>query len=121
MIRTREYQVGRRHKRIRKKVNGTTERPRLAVHRSHLNLNVQIVDDGAGKTLFSCSTLNKKFQETVKTNAGNVESSKRFGSFVAAELKKKKIEKIVFDRGGFLYHGRVKALADSLRENGIKF
>ena len=116
----RELQLKKRHKRIRKKVVGTLERPRLAIHRSNLNLNIQVVDDYAGKTLVSCSTLNKKFREQTKTNAGNVESSKRFGAFVATEIKKKGIGKVVFDRGGFLYHGRIKALADSLRENGIE-
>ena len=121
MISTREFQIQKRHKRIRKKVVGTVERPRLAVHRSHCNLNVQLVDDYEGKTLFSCSTLNKKFQDQVKTNAGNLESSKQFGVFIASELKKKGIAKVVFDRGGFLYHGRIKTLADSLRENGIQF
>ena len=117
---TRALQIKKRHRRIRKKVTGSSERPRLAVYRSHLNLNVQIVDDYAGKTLFSCSTLGKKFQDEIKTNAGNVDAAKRFGAHVAAEIKKKGIGKVVFDRGGFLYHGRVKAFADSLRENGIK-
>ena len=116
----RELQLEKKHRRIRKKVIGTGERPRLAIHRSHLNLIIQVVDDYQNKTLFSCSTLDKKFCEQVKTNAGNIDSSKRFGAFVAGQIKKKGIEKVVFDRGGFLYHGRVKALADSLRENGIK-
>ena len=121
MIFTRDLQIVKRHKRIRKKVVGTADRPRLAIHRSHLHFIVQAINDYESKTLFSCSTLNKKFQEQIKTNAGNVEASKLFGAFVAAEMKKKKIGKVVFDRGGFLYHGRVKALADSLRENGIEF
>ena len=120
MISVRELQVQKRHKRIRKKVVGTPERPRLAVHRSNLNLNAQIIDDYAAKTLFSSSTLNPKFREQVKSGA-NVEAAKRFGQFLANEMKQKGIEKIVFDRGGSLYHGRIKALADSLRENGIQF
>ena len=117
----REAQIQKRHRRIRKKVIGSAERPRLGVHRSHLNLSIQVVDDYASKTLFSCSTLNKNFRTQVKTNTGNVDASKKFGAFTAAELKKKGITKVVFDRGGFQYHGRIKALADSLREHGIQF
>ena len=115
-----EAQLRKRHQRIRKKVLGSPVCPRLSVHRSHLNLFVQVVDDYAGKTLFSSSTLDPKFRTQAK-NAGNVEAAKRFGGFLAEGLKKKNLQKIVFDRGGFLYHGRIKALADSLRESGIRF
>lgn len=110
----------KRHKRIRKKVIGTVDRPRLSLHRSSLNLNVQAVDDFEGKTLVSFSTLSPEFKSKVKTG-GNVDSAKKFGTYVAEGLKKKGILKIVFDRGGFLYHGRIKAFADSLRESGIQF
>ena len=116
----REEKIKHRHLRIRKKISGSPERPRLAVHRSNLNLNIQVIDDYAGKTLFSVSTLSPDFRKQMK-HGGNVEAAKRFGSFVAAELKKKGFQKIVFDRGGFLYHGRIKTLAESLRENGIEF
>ena len=120
MLRIKLTPLEKRHKRIRKKVIGTTERPRLSVHRSSLNLNVQAINDFDGKTLVSVSTLAPDFKSKVKTG-GNVDSAKKFGAFVAGALKKKGIEKIVFDRGGFLYHGRIKAFADSLRENGIQF
>lgn len=115
-----EAQLKKRHIRIRKKVVGKTDCPRLSVHRSHLNLNAQVIDDLEGRTLFSRSTLNPEFRKKVK-EVGNVEAAKLFGKFLAEEMKKVKITKIVFDRSGFLYHGRMKALADSLRENGIQF
>ena len=115
-----EAQLIKRHKRIRKKLIGSAEKPRLSVHRSLLNLNVQLVDDYAGKTLLSRSTLDPHFRKQVKTG-GNVEAAKQFGRFLADEMKKKNFKKVVFDRGGFLFHGRVKALAESLREHGIEF
>lgn len=117
---TREINRKKRHHRIRRRVVGSSERPRLCVHRSHLNLIAQAVDDYGSKTLFSLSTLHAEFRKRMK-NAGNVTAAKEFGRFLAEELKRKNIKKVVFDRGGFLYHGRVKALADSLRENGIEF
>ena len=110
----------KRHYRIRKVISGTKDMPRLAVHRSHKNLQVQFVDDQANVTLLSVSTNDKAFKDACKFG-GNVKAAKAFGAYAAAEAKKKKIEKIVFDRGGYLYHGRVKALADSLREAGFKF
>lgn len=117
---TKDEILKRRHFRIRRKISGNQERPRLSVHRSHLNLNVQIIDDYTEKTLLSVSTLAPEFRKKAKT-AGNVASAKLFGQYLAAEMKKKGLQKIAFDRGGYLYHGRVKALADSLRENGIEF
>ena len=110
----------KRHLRIRKKVKGTPERPRLSVYRSNMNLNIQLVDDYAEKTLFSLSTLNADFRKDVKKR-GNLEASKQFGKYAAEIMKKKGFQKIAFDRGGFLYHGRVKALADAIREGGIEF
>lgn len=114
----KEDKLRKRHFRIRKKVSGSSERPRLTVKRSHLNLIIQVVDDLAEKTLFSSSTV--KLGDG-KKQYGNIEGSKKFGVHVANELKKKKITQIVFDRGGRQYHGRIKAFADTLRENGIKF
>ncbi|MBI4387772.1 MAG: 50S ribosomal protein L18 [Candidatus Omnitrophica bacterium] len=120
MIANLEEKIRNRHRRIRKHVTGTSERPRLCVHRSNQNLQVQVVDDYAQKTLFSLSTLESNFRSRIKCG-GNIAAAKEFGRFLAESMKKKKIEKIVFDRGGFLYHGRIKALADSLREHGIQF
>jgi len=111
----------RRHYRIRKRVSGTNDVPRMCVHRSHKNLYVQFIDDIEGRTLLSLSTMDKTFKKDAKTQAGNVESAKRFGAYVGEEAKKKGIEKVVFDRGGYLYHGRIKAMADAAREAGLKF
>ena len=119
----REAKLKKRHAHLRKRIMGTPERPRLAVHRSHLNLCVQVVDDLAEKTLLSSSTLN--FKATAgpgkKKQYGNIAGSKEFGKFLAGELKAKAIERVVFDRGGWQYHGRIQAFADALRENGIQF
>ena len=115
----REAQLKKRHLRIRKKVVGTAERPRVSVHRSHLNLYAQAVDDLAERTVLSASTL--QLEEKGKKQLGNIEGAKKFGSFLAEALKKKKITRIVFDRGGFAYHGRIRAFAEALRENGIQF
>lgn len=109
-----------RHYRIRKSVSGTKDKPRLSVHRSHKNLYVQIIDDTSSSTLISFSTNDKEFKKDVKAG-GNIEAAKRFGTYVSNGAKKKGIEKIVFDRGGYLYHGRIKALADAAREAGLKF
>ncbi len=125
MVAFREVRLQSRHKRIRKHVLGTAERPRLSVHRSHLNLNAQIIDDYESKTLLSFSTLSSEFRQKAAKNKtgnfGNLESTREFGKMLAEKLKKQGILKVVFDRGGFLYHGRVKALADVLRESGIIF
>lgn len=115
----REANLKKRHLRIRKKVVGTAERPRLAVHRSHLNLYAQAVDDVAERTILSASTLT--MNEKGKKQLGNVDGAKKFGASLAEALKKKKITSIVFDRGGFAYHGRIKSFAEALRENGIQF
>ncbi len=110
----------KRHLRIRKKVIGTKERPRLSVHRSYKNIYVQFIDDIEAKTLFSISTLNKKFKQ-ICTKGGDVEAAKKLGLLAGEEAKKIGVENIVFDRGGYLYHGRIKALAEGLREAGLKF
>ena len=107
-----------RHARIRNKVSGTSELPRLCVFRSLKNISVQIIDDEKGVTLVSASSLDKDLN--IK-NGGNIEASKLVGALVAKKAKKAKIKKVVFDRGGYLYHGRVKALADAARENGLEF
>lgn len=117
----REQKLKRRHLRVRKKIIGTPERPRLSVHRSHLNLFAQAIDDLEERTLFSSSTLNSALRAKSKKQMGNIEGAKKFGAHLAEELKKKKITQIVFDRGGYSYHGRVRALAEALRENGIQF
>ncbi len=107
-----------RHKRIRKDISGTSERPRLNVFRSNANITAQIIDDEKGLTLVSASTREKELN--IK-NGGNVEAAKLIGAEIAKRAKKAKIEKVVFDRGGYLYHGRVKALADAARESGLEF
>ena len=107
-----------RHKRIRKDIYGTSERPRLNVFRSNANITAQIIDDEKGLTLVSASTREKELN--IK-NGGNVEAAKLIGAEIAKRAKKAKIEKVVFDRGGYLYHGRVKALAAAARENGLEF
>ena len=110
----------KRHGRIRKKMLGTAERPRLCVHRSLKNLYVQAIDDIASRTLCSFSTQDKNLIKKL-AKASKTEKAKGLGQFFAVQLKEKGIQKIAFDRGGYKYHGRVKALADSLREAGIQF
>ena len=107
-----------RHSRIRENLFGTSERPRLNVFRSNANITAQIIDDEKGVTLVSASTLESELN--IK-NGGNVEAAKLIGAEIAKRAKKAKIEEVVFDRGGYLYHGRVKALAESARENGLNF
>ncbi len=107
-----------RHKRIRKELSGNADRPRLNVFRSNANITAQIIDDEKGVTLVSASTLEKELKIT---NGGNVEAAKVIGAEIAKRAKKAKITKVVFDRGGYLYHGRVKALAEAARENGLEF
>lgn len=107
-----------RHKRIRENLHGTADRPRLNVFRSNANITAQIIDDDKGITLVSASTLEKELKIT---NGGNVEAAKKIGEEIAKRAKNAKITKVVFDRGGYLYHGRVKALAEAARENGLEF
>jgi large subunit ribosomal protein L18 len=105
------------HRRIRRKLRGTAERPRLAVFRSVAHIYAQVIDDGEGKTLVSASSVDK----AAKTNGGNLAAAKTIGKLVAERAKEKGIKKVVFDRGGYLYHGRVKALADAARAAGLEF
>ena len=106
----------RRHSRVRNKVSGTSEMPRLNVFRSNENIFAQIIDDTKGNTLVSSSSVELKIK-----NGGNVEAAKLVGKDIAEKAKKAKINKVVFDRGGYLYHGRVEALAEAARENGLEF
>ena len=108
----------RRHQRLRKQVNGTPERPRLVVHRSLRNIEAQIIDDVAGQSLVGLSTLAKELRE--ETFGNRVEQGREVGKRLAAKAREKGIEKVVFDRGGFLYHGIIKAVADGAREGGLK-
>ena len=107
-----------RHSRIRENLSGTSARPRLSVFRSNANITAQIIDDEKGVTLVSASSLEKELN---LKNGGNVEAAKVIGAEIAKRAKKAKIKEVVFDRGGYLYHGRVKALADAARENGLEF
>jgi len=104
-------------RRIRKKISGTAERPRLAVHFSNQNVYAQVIDDAAGTTLASASTLDK----SVGAKGANKESAAKIGEAVAKAAKSAKIETVVFDRGGFQFHGKVKALADAARGAGLNF
>ena len=109
-----------RHRRLRKKISGTELRPRLAVFRSSMHIYVQAVDDIAGTTIASSSTAVIK-KSLKKTYTGNKDAAKAVGADVARKLLEKSISSVVFDRGGFVYHGRVQALADGAREAGLKF
>lgn len=120
MYMTKETRRVKRHKGIRKRIFGTSERPRLSVHRSAKNIYVQVIDDTQGKTLYSFSSQDKAFSKE-KPKAGKVTAAKKLGQFFSKNLKEKGIEKVAFDRSGYKYHGRIKALADSLREAGIQF
>ena len=107
----------RRHKSIRKAIAGTSTRPRLCVSKSNKNISAQLIDDTKGITIASASTLEKE----VKTKAANVEAAKEVGKLIAKRAKENKIEEVVFDRAGYLYHGAVKALAEAARGEGLKF
>jgi large subunit ribosomal protein L18 len=112
----------RKHERLRKKLFGTAERPRLAIYRSLKHFHVQIIDDVAGKTLLGVSTQDPSLKGTGKgVSKSNTEGAKAVGALVAKRALENKIENVVFDRGGYIYHGVVKALADSAREAGLKF
>ena len=107
----------KRHARVRAKISGTAERPRLCVYRSNANISAQIIDDVKGITLVSASTLEKGFEE----NGGNKAAAKKIGEIIAERAQNKGITEVVFDRGGYLYHGRVSELAAGAREGGLKF
>ena len=113
----RKFERNRRHIRVRRKISGTAERPRLCVFRSNKGIYVQLIDDVKGNTLAQASTLDKE----VKTKHSNKEAAKEVGALIAKRAKEKKIEEVVFDRSGYIYHGVIKELAESAREGGLKF
>ena len=113
----------KRHTRVRKRVQGTTERPRLNIYRSSNNIYAQVIDDLAGRTLAAASSLDASLrgEKTAKSTGGNIDAAKSVGTLIAERAKSAGVTKVVFDRGGYLYHGRVQALADAARENGLDF
>ena len=113
----RQLERARRHARVRNKISGTAERPRLCVYRSNSNIYVQIIDDVAGNTICQASTLDKE----VKTKYANKEAAKEVGALIAKRALEKNIKDVVFDRGGYIYHGVVKELADAARNGGLNF
>ena len=120
MLNIKEQKRIFRHQRIRERLNGTARRPRLCLHRSLNNLQAQIIDDSVGKVLMGKSTLAKEIKSKIKTG-GNIGAASILGEIVAAEAIKKGIKQVAFDRGGYLYHGRVKAFAEAARRAGLEF
>ena len=119
-VKDKELKRVGRHRRIRKKVAGTSDQPRLCVHRSLNNFYAQIIDDSIGKVLFGMSTEEKGISKKIKYG-GNVNAASALGDVFAVEVQKKGIKKVCFDRGGYLYHGRVKAFAEAVRKGGMEF
>jgi len=117
---SREARRQQVHTRLRKRLQGAAEAPRLCVYRSSNHIYAQVVDDGRGSTLVSASSLDKEVRETLKVG-GNLAAAKLVGQALAKRAKEAGIARVVFDRGGYAYHGRVKALADAARESGLKF
>ena len=113
----RKFERARRHARVRNKVSGTAERPRLCVYRSNTNIYAQIIDDVAGNTLVAASTLDKQ----IKTKKSNVEAAKEVGALIAKRAIEKNIKTVVYDRSGYIYHGIIKELAEAAREGGLEF
>lgn len=113
----RKLERERRHKRVRTKISGTAERPRLCMYRSNTNIYAQIIDDTEGKTLAQASTMDKE----IKTKHSNKEAAKEVGALIAKRAGEKKIKTVVFDRSGYIYHGVVKELAEAAREGGLEF
>ena len=107
----------RRHRRVRKKVRGTSERPRLAVFRSNKHICAQVIDDRAGRTLASASTV----ETELRSSGGNVAAAEKVGELLAERAKSAGVDAVVFDRGGFMFHGRVAALAEAARKGGLEF
>ena len=108
------------HVRMRKRISGTTERPRLCVHRSSKHIRAQVINDETGNTIASASSLDAEVKSIIK-GGGNIAASKVVGKVIAERARAKGIEKVVYDRGGYQYHGRVQALAEAAREAGLKF
>ena len=110
----------RRHERIRKKVGGNSARPRLVVHRGSKNITAQIIDDNKGITLAAAASYDRNLRSKLKYG-GNISAAKAVGELIAKLAKAKSIQKVVFDRGGYIFHGRIKALAEAARQNGLQF
>ena len=123
MVSIKEKRLARlkRKKRVRKKIKGTPERPRLTVFKTAKHIYAQIVDDDSGKTLLSASTVSQDLRDKAKGISGNMKGAQLVGETIGKKGKQKGIKAVVFDRNGFLFHGRVKALADAARENGLEF
>lgn len=123
MKQTKESGLARRHRRVRGKVSGTPERPRIAVHRSLKHIYVQAIDDVNGQTLAAASSNEPDYraQATKEAHGGNIPGAKAVGQVLAQRAREKGITKVVFDRGGYPYHGRVKSLAEGAREGGLEF
>jgi len=119
-VNKKELLRAKRHRRIKLKIHGTGERPRLVVHRSLKNLSAFFVDDQKNKTLFSFSTLDKEIKQKLPSS-GNIKAAELFGQILAEKAKEKGITKVVFDRAGYLYHGRIRAFAEALRKGGMEF
>jgi large subunit ribosomal protein L18 len=117
---SREAHRRRIHVRMRKRIEGTAERPRLCVHRSTKHIRAQVIDDHTARTIVSASSLDKEVRKLIK-GGGNIAASKVVGKAIAERARAKGVDKVVFDRGGYQYHGRVQALAEAAREAGLKF
>lgn len=111
----------RRHIRLRKKITGTAERPRLSVFRSLHHIYAQVIDDTKGITLITASTVEPELRSQLGTKGGNIDAAKAVGAAIAKKAIQNGIKAVVFDRGGYIYHGRIKALAEAARENGLEF
>ena len=122
MDRSKEKYIARhkRKRRVRQKIVGTRQRPRLSVFRSLKHIYAQIIDDEAGNTLIAASTLSPELKDSLSIQ-GNINAAKQVGTLIARQAKEHQIESVVFDRGGNLYHGRIKALAEAAREEGLRF
>ena len=118
---TRKKQTQKRHKRLRRFLTGTKDRPRLSVFRSNNHIYAQVIDDNAQTTICSASTIDKDLKVSADQSSANCESSSAVGTLLAKRAKKMGINEVVFDRGGNIYHGRVKALAEAARKGGLKF
>ena len=115
-----QHQRARRHYRVRKSISGTPQRPRLAVFRSNRHITAQVIDDVQGRTLASASSLDSELRSGLKSGA-NVDAARQVGELIAKRAVDAGVKDVMFDRGGFIYHGRVKALADAAREGGLSF
>jgi large subunit ribosomal protein L18 len=119
-LQSQDHKRRHRHARIRKKVSGSPERPRLVVHRGAKNITAQIIDDSKGVTLAAAASFDHQMKSQLK-NGGNIQAAKAVGEQIAKLAKEKSISQVVFDRGGYIFHGRIKALAEAARANGLKF